>query len=67
MKNGQDPQENGNVINDLNQKIDQLTYQLKRSEEQLKSKEIDIEKEAYTRFKGDIKGRLRFVDKMLDF
>ena len=30
--NSSDPQENNQVINDLNKKIDILTYQLKRAE-----------------------------------
>ena len=44
-----------------------LTYQLKRSDANMKKKQIDLEKEVHTRFKDDIKGRLKFVDKVLDF
>lgn len=64
--NSGDPQEN-DEISELNKKIEMLTYQLKRSEEQLKSKEVDLEKVAYQRFRNDIKGRLRFIDKLMDF
>jgi hypothetical protein len=69
IKNGlnlNDPQE-ANEISELNKKVEMLTYQLKRAEETIHNKTVDLEKEVYHRYKGDIKGRLRFVDKMLDF
>ena len=65
-KGGADPQEDQEMA-ELTKKVQQLTYQLKRAEDQIKSKQVDLEKECYYKFRNDIKGRLAFVDKMLDF
>lgn len=65
--NSDDPQENNQVIAELNKKIEILTYQLRRAEGQSTNSNMALEKQAYNEFNRDIKGRLRFVNKLLDF
>ena len=64
--NSSDPQEN-NQISELNKKIEELTYQLKRAEATISSKVVDLDKEVYSKYNRDIKGRLGFINKLLDF
>jgi len=57
------------TISELTKKIEVLQFQLKQAEEKATGKRVSgkLEEQVYNEFNGDLKSRLQFVRKVMDF